>query len=86
MLPYDIASLYHKTAEKARVIFRLRRSDIIAIAIVILKPYGFSYILFAPKARNAHTVSGRISLGESRISLHRNITRRKANKTGVILR
>ena len=30
--------LYHKSAEKTRVLFRLRRSDIIATAIVILKP------------------------------------------------
>ena len=41
--------LYHKSAEKVRVIFRLRRSDMIACAIVILKPYGFSDILFASK-------------------------------------
>ena len=41
--------LYHKSAEKTRVIFRLRRSDIIAAAIVILKPCGFSDILFASK-------------------------------------
>ena len=33
----------------SQVIFRLRRSDIIAAAIVILKPYGFSDILFAYK-------------------------------------
>ena len=45
--PYPY-SLYNKSAEKARVIFRLRRSDIIAGAIVILKPCGFSDILFAP--------------------------------------
>ena len=32
---------------KKQVIFRLRRSDIIASAIVLLKPYGFSGILFA---------------------------------------
>ena len=62
-------SLYNKAAEKARVIFRLRRSDMIACAIVILKPYGSSDILFALKARNAHTMSGRIPLGDSRISL-----------------
>ena len=46
--------LYHKSAEKARVIFRLRRSDIIAVAIVILKPCGFSDILFASKTRVAN--------------------------------
>ena len=44
-----LTSLYHKSAEKTRVIFRLCRSDIIANAIVILKPYGFSDILFATK-------------------------------------
>ena len=67
--PIILIILYHTLAEKARVIFRLRRSDMIATAIVILKPYGFSDILFALKARNAHTVSGRIPLGVSRISL-----------------
>ena len=34
-------------------IFRLRRSDMIAIAIVIWKPCGFSDILFASKTREA---------------------------------
>jgi hypothetical protein len=61
--------LYHKSAEKARVIFRLRWSDIIAVAIVILRPYGFSDILFALK------LAKQISLGVSRISLRSNITR-----------
>ena len=36
-----------------------------------------SDILFALKARNAHTVSGRISLGVSRISLRSNRTRQR---------
>ena len=53
--PIMLIVLYQKSAEKARVIFRLRRSDIIAYAIVILKPYGFSDILFASKTREANT-------------------------------
>ena len=52
----------------------------IACAIVILKPYGSSDILFALKARNAHIVSGRIPLGDSRISLRSNRTRRRRIK------
>ena len=48
-------SLYNKAAEKARVIFRLRRSDMIACAIVILKPYGSSDILFASQTCVANT-------------------------------
>ena len=89
--PIILIILYHTLAEKARVIFRLRRSDMIATAIVILKPYGFSDILFALKARNAHTVSGRIPLGVSRISLRTQCNcvqynSPQANKTGVILR
>jgi hypothetical protein len=52
--PIILIILYHTLAEKARVIFRLRRSDIIAIAIVILKPCGFSDILFASKTREAN--------------------------------
>ena len=47
--PIILIILYHTLAEKARVIFRLRRSDMIATAIVILKPYSFSDILFATK-------------------------------------
>ena len=43
-----LTPLYHRAAEKTRVIFRLRRSDIIADAIVILKPYGFSDIRLVP--------------------------------------
>ena len=39
----------------SQVIFRLRRSDIIAAAIVILKPYGFSDILFTSITREANT-------------------------------
>ena len=53
----------------SQVIFRLRRSDIIAAAIVILKPCGFSDILFAIK------LAKQISLGASRISLRSNRTR-----------
>ena len=67
--PIMLIVFYHKSAEKARVIFRLRRSDIIATAIVILKPYGFSDILFALK------LAKQISLGVSRISLRSNRTR-----------
>ena len=66
---FSLTPLYHKSAENARVIFRLRRSDIIATAIVILRPYGFSDILFALK------LAKQISLGVSRISLRSNITR-----------
>ena len=66
-----LTPLYHKSAEKTRVIFRLRRSDIIAAAIVILKPYGFSDILFARE------LAKRIPLGVSRISLRSNTTRRR---------
>ena len=40
--------LYHKSAEKARVIFRLRRSDIVA-SDSDMKAYGFRDILFAIK-------------------------------------
>ena len=52
---FPLVPLYHKSAEKTRVIFRLRRSDIIADAIVILKPCGFSDILFAFLTRVANT-------------------------------
>ena len=40
--------LYHKSAEEARVIFRLRRSDIVA-SDSDMKAYGFRDILFAIK-------------------------------------
>jgi len=72
--PIILIILYHTLAEKARMIFRLRRSDMIATAIVILKPYGFSDILFATK------LAQRISLGVSRISLRSNTTRRRRIK------
>ena len=72
-IPYPY-SLYNKSAEKARVIFQLRRSDMIACAIVILKPYGFSDILFAIK------LAKQIPLGASRISLRSNRTRRRRIK------
>ncbi len=62
------------------IFFAFAKSDIIATAIVILKPCGFSGILFALK------LAKRITLGVSRISLRSNITRREANRTGVILR
>ena len=61
------------------MIFRLRRSDIVA-SDSDMKAYGFRDILFAIKARNAHIVSARISLGESRISLQSNRTRRRRIK------
>ena len=48
IIPSPLQLLYTYTV-LSQVIFRLRRSDIIAIAIVILKPYGFSDILFALK-------------------------------------
>ena len=51
------------------IFFAFAKSDIIAIAIVILKPYGFSDILFALK------LAKQISLGVCRISLRSNITR-----------
>ena len=53
------------------IFFALAKSDIIACAIVILKPCGFSDILFA------HKLAKRITLGVSRISLRSNITRRR---------
>ena len=37
------------------IFFTFAKSDIIAVAIVILKPYGFSDILFAIKTREANT-------------------------------
>ena len=40
--------LYHKSVEKARVIFRLRRSDIVA-SDSDMKACGFRDILFAMK-------------------------------------
>jgi len=49
------------------IFFAKAKSDIIAIAIVILKPCGFSDILFAPK------LAQQISLGTSPISLPRAI-------------
>ena len=61
------------------IFFAFAKSDIIATAIVILKPCGFSGILFALK------LAKRIPLGASRISLRSNITRQEANRTGVIL-
>ena len=51
------------------IFFALAKSDMIAIAIVILKPYGFSDILFAYKTRRTYNVSAA------------NITRRKPNIT-----
>jgi len=39
------------------IFFAFAKSGIIATAIVILKPCGFSGILFALKARDAHCVS-----------------------------
>ena len=71
--------LYHNSAEKARVIFRLRRSDIIAVAIVILKSCDFSDILFASKTRGAN-----ITRRKPNITAIGNITRRKANKTAQL--
>jgi len=50
------------------VIFFAFAKSVIATAIVILKPYGFSGILFALK------LAKRIPLGASRISLRSNIT------------
>ena len=62
------------------IFFAKAKSDIIAVAIVILKPYGFSGIIFASQARVAN------------ITRHKpNITAKQynspqANRTGVILR
>ena len=53
------------------IFFAFAKSDIIATAIVILKPCGFSGILFAMK------LAKRIPLGASRISLRSNITRHR---------
>ena len=53
-------------------------SDIFDKSKVILKPCGFSDILFAYKLPKAITLVAR------QISLRSNITRRKANKTGVV--
>ena len=53
------------------IFFAFAKSDIIATAIVILKPCGFSGILFALK------LAKRIPLGASRISLRSNITRHR---------
>ena len=61
------------------VILRDRsHSDIFDKSKVILKPFGFSDILFAIKLPKA------ISLVARQIQLRSNITRRKANKTGVV--
>jgi len=57
---------------KVSVIFSLCESDIEALR--------FRDILFA------HKLAKQISLGVSRITLRSNITRRQANRTGVILR
>ena len=40
--------------ELFQVLFRLRRSDIIAKAIVLLKPFGFRVILFALNCRRQY--------------------------------
>ena len=60
--PYDVIPLYHKSAEKARVIFRLRRSDIVA-SDSDMKAYGFRDILFAKNSRSEY------HLGVAQISL-----------------
>ena len=64
----------------------LKRSDVVRQVSqlylpngkVILKPCGFSEVLFTSKLPKA------ILLGISRISLPSNTTRRKANKTGQV--
>ena len=56
------------------IFFAFAKSDIIATAIVILKPCGFSGILFALK------LAKRIPLGASRIALRSNITRHRRIK------
>ena len=63
------------------VLFRLCRSDIIATVIVILKPYGFSDILFASKTREAN-ITRRTESPQNRGFCGAD----KANRTGVILR
>ena len=68
------------------IFFALAKSDIIACAIVILKPCGFSDILFALKARDAHCVSREYHSAYDEYNCVSNITRREANRTGVILR
>ena len=68
-------------SRKVFVICRLRQRDIVASDSDIA-PLRSAVILYSPpKARNAHIVSARISLGVSRISLRSNRTRRKANIT-----
>ena len=49
LYPFFLTSTAFVNTNTTKVIFRLRRSDIIAIAIVILKSYDFSDILFAIK-------------------------------------
>ena len=63
------------------IFFAFAKSDIIATAIVILKPCGFSDILFAFQTRVANT-----TWTKSKYHCASNITRREANRTGVILR
>ncbi|MBQ4317444.1 MAG: hypothetical protein IJC20_04260, partial [Clostridia bacterium] len=45
--PFPNPFYYNISVDIIQVLFRLRRSDIIAKAIVLLKPCGFSVILFA---------------------------------------
>jgi len=57
-----------------QILFRLRRSDIIAFAIVILKPCGFSVILFA-----------KLGVTEYHYAKH-NITAKQYNSPNVMRR
>ena len=67
------------------MIFRLRRSDIIAVAIVILKPCDFSDILFASKTRVAEfRLWRKFTRREPNTTAIGNITRCKANKTAQL--
>ena len=62
---YVYIAYYITKQNFSQVIFRLRRSDIIAIATVIFKPFGFSDILFTIKlAKRIALVARRISLAK----------------------
>ena len=51
------------------IFFAFAKSDIIAVAIVILKPYGFSDILFALNSADAEYHCEAIKLAKRRIEL-----------------
>ena len=61
------------------MIFRLRRSDIVAPRDSDMKAYGFRDILFVSQTRGAN-----ITRRKTNITAIGNITRRKANKTAQL--